>query len=114
MWGVADNREFVRRVCDSLKPGGTIIIRDFIVEKHRTAPRMAVVFALNMLVNTASGSTYSEGEYRDWLKAAGYSEIEIKPLPGPTKPVIGRKQHLTGEEHGCTAKKSGTDNLFQR
>jgi hypothetical protein len=36
----------------------------------------AVLFALHMLVNTQSGSTYTEGEYRTWLEAAGFQHIE--------------------------------------
>ena len=37
---------------------------------------------MNMLVNTESGNTYSEQEYRRWLGAAGFKEVEVLPIPG--------------------------------
>jgi len=39
------------------------------------APRSAAIFAINMLVGTRSGSTYTEGEYRDWLTTAGFHGV---------------------------------------
>jgi hypothetical protein len=36
---------------------------------------------VNMLVNTESGNTYSEEEYRGWLGAAGFEKVEVLPIP---------------------------------
>jgi len=91
MWGETENRELIRRVYESLNPGGRIIIQDFVLEESKTAPRMAAIFALNMLVNTKSGATYTGAEYHSWMQAAGFREVVRKPLPGPTDLVIGRK-----------------------
>lgn len=70
-----ENHDLLRRCRRALAPGGRIVIRDFILEPDKTAPKAAALFALNMLVNTRAGSTYSEGEYRAWLGEAGFDGI---------------------------------------
>jgi hypothetical protein len=60
-----------------LSSGELIAIRDFI----RGVSKGAALFAVNMVVNTESGNTYSEEEYRGWLGAAGFEGIEVLPIP---------------------------------
>ncbi|MBT6499937.1 MAG: methyltransferase domain-containing protein [Deltaproteobacteria bacterium] len=91
MWGPEENRDLIKRVYEALNPGGQIIIQDFVLEDHKTAPRFGAVFALNMLVNTQSGSSYSMAEYQTWMDQAGFKNILIKPMPGPTDLVTGVK-----------------------
>jgi len=75
MLSPSENQDLFRRCHRALAPGGRIVIRDFILEPDRTAPRSAALFAVHMLVNTRGGSTYSEDEYRTWLKSAGFREV---------------------------------------
>lgn len=87
IYGPEDNRTLIKRVARSLSPGGLIAIRDFI----RGVSKGAALFAVNMLVNTESGNTYSEEQCREWLSAAGFEEIEVLPLPGrDTHFLLGR------------------------
>lgn len=81
MLSEAENQDLFRRCRAALNPGGRLVIRDFLLNDDKTAPRPAALFALNMLVATRSGSSYSEGEYRDWLVAAGFHTID-RPEPG--------------------------------
>jgi SAM-dependent methyltransferase len=91
MWGPDENLDLFRRIHRALAPGGRLIVQDFILDDAKTAPRMAAVFALNMLVNTRAGSSYSRREYEQWMKAAGFAAVEHQPLPGPTGLMIGKK-----------------------
>jgi hypothetical protein len=52
-----------------------VVIRDFILSPDKTAPKWAALFALNMLVATEGGGTYSEEEYRHWLQQAGFQTV---------------------------------------
>jgi predicted O-methyltransferase YrrM len=67
-----ENRDLLRRCFRALTPGGRIAIRDFVVGPDRTAPRQAALFAINMLVATRAGSTYTEAEYESWLREGGF------------------------------------------
>jgi SAM-dependent methyltransferase len=71
-----ENRNLLRRCYRATAPGGRVVIRDFVLEENRAAPKQAALFALNMLVGTKGGSTYTESEYRRWLEEAGYAQVE--------------------------------------
>ena len=87
----AENLDLLRRGHEALAPGGRIVIQDFILEADKTAPRFAAMFALNMLVGTRAGSSYSEVEYAAWLGQAGFQEIRRVRLPGMTGLMIGSR-----------------------
>jgi hypothetical protein len=53
-------------------------------------PQHAALFSLNMLVATDSGAAYSEPEYTQWMKAAGFSDVCRINLPGPSSLIVGR------------------------
>jgi len=66
------NLDLFHRCYRALTPGGRIVIRDFILEPDKTAPKWVALFAINMLVGTKGGSTYTEAEYKSWLASAGF------------------------------------------
>ena len=86
-----ENLDLLRRCREALAPGGRVVIQDFILEADKTAPRFAALFALNMLVGTCGGSSYSEPEYAAWLGEAGFREIRHARLPGITGLMIGSR-----------------------
>jgi SAM-dependent methyltransferase len=77
IYGPEENLALIERVAGSLAPGGLIAIRDFV----RGLSKGAALFAVNMLVNTESGNTYTEEEYRGWLGATGFEGVEVVPIP---------------------------------
>jgi (2Fe-2S) ferredoxin/SAM-dependent methyltransferase len=80
------NRELIRKAYAALAPGGRVVIQDFIYG------RTAAMFALNMLVGTKEGSTYTEAEYTDWLRSAGFRDIKPVRLPGgPSSLMIAQR-----------------------
>lgn len=83
-----ENRDLFRRCRQALAPGGRLVVQDFILEPDKTAPRFAALFALNMLVGTRAGSSYSEPEYAAWLGEAGFGEVRRVRLPGPADLMI--------------------------
>ena len=78
MYGPEDNRELFARMRLSLRPGGLLAIREFV----RGMSEDAALFAVNMLVLTAGGGTYTREEYEEWLTGAGYEGVEFVPVPG--------------------------------
>ena len=49
---------------------------------------MARLFALNMLVNSSEGGTYSQAEYDQWARAAGFVSCSEIKLPGPASALL--------------------------
>ncbi len=67
------NRALFVKVFKALEPRGTILIRDVVMEDSRTAPVMGALFAVNMLVGTPGGGTFTFVELREDLESAGFS-----------------------------------------
>jgi (2Fe-2S) ferredoxin/predicted O-methyltransferase YrrM len=91
MFSPEENLRLFQRAHGALAPRGWIIVQDFILEADKTAPRAAALFALNMLVGTRAGSSYSEPEYDKWLRQAGFSDVHRVRLPGPSGLMIGTR-----------------------
>jgi ubiquinone/menaquinone biosynthesis C-methylase UbiE len=71
------NVELYRKIYNALDPGGTLIIRDHIMDESRTNPPAGALFALNMLVNTKAGDTYTFKEVKDTLTTAGFVKVNL-------------------------------------
>lgn len=72
-----ENVELFRKVLRAILPGGRLIIRDHVMDPGRTEPKDGTIFAVNMLVNTAGGSTYTYDEIRHWLEEAGFVNVSL-------------------------------------
>ena len=70
-----ENRELFTKIRIALEPGGRLLIRDHIMDETRTKPAAGALFALNMLVNTQGGDTYTLQEVSTDLQQAGFGHI---------------------------------------
>jgi len=65
------------KVYEALDPGGRVIIRDYAMNSNRTEPSSGAMFAINMLVNTEGGNSYTYEEIRDGLEEAGFERVKL-------------------------------------
>jgi SAM-dependent methyltransferase len=86
------NKQLFKKVADALKPNGQIVVQDHIMSEDRTNPPGGALFALNMLVGTKAGDTYTESEVRSWMEEAGFQSIRRKGSPLGNDLMIGRKK----------------------
>jgi len=77
-------RTVIEKAVSVLEPGGLILVHDFLLNDAHDGPLFPSLFALNMLVNTEEGRSYSEGEIKDMLLNAGVRNIRRLPFKGPT------------------------------
>ena len=68
IYGEKENRKLFRDAAMELQKGGRLVVNDII---RGTGP-WAALFAVNMLVNTSSGGTWTYEQYRVWLQDAGF------------------------------------------
>lgn len=71
------NRDLFTKVHTALVDDGAVVIRDVIMEPCHTSPAGGALFAVNMLVATEAGGTYTFDEYREDLCAAGFAEVTL-------------------------------------
>lgn len=86
-----ENARLMRKAFAALNPGGRIAVQDFVMDEDRTSPPAGALFALNMLVNTRAGDTYTESEIRAWLSAAGCEAMARLDTGPATSLLVGRK-----------------------
>lgn len=71
------NLDLCHKIHRALLPDGKVLIRDHVMDSTRTRPSMGALFAINMLVATVGGSTYTFEEIRDALEAAGFVHVKM-------------------------------------
>jgi len=81
------NRQLIARAHRALKPGGRLVIGDMLPNEERTGPPFPVMFAINMFLH-CDGDTYTFGEYRSWLRDAGFTNIETYDTHRSHSPVV--------------------------
>lgn len=65
----------VARAGKILKPGGLLIIQEFVLDDDRRGPPHPALFGLNMLVGTEGGQTYTRAELETMLRMAGAASV---------------------------------------
>ncbi len=86
------SRRLLKKIFGALAPGGTIAIQEFIPNDRRTGPPNALIFAVNMLVNTEAGDTFTFAEMSQWLKEAGFTKPRLLDVPSVSPLVLAEKR----------------------
>jgi precorrin-6B methylase 2 len=89
--GEVRSRKLLKKVFKSLAPGGTIAIAEFVPDEGRAGPAYPLIFAINMLVHTDVGDTYTFSQMTGWLKEVGFENIRQIPVPGPSPILVAAK-----------------------
>jgi SAM-dependent methyltransferase len=74
------NRSLIWRSLRALRPGGRLVVHDFMLDDARTSPVFGALFSVHMLAYTEGGRTYTAREYSSWLSGAGFARIERRRI----------------------------------
>jgi ubiquinone/menaquinone biosynthesis C-methylase UbiE len=89
--GEKHGKELIRKSYAALRPGGMLLIAEFVPNDTRTEPSFPLLFGLNMLLQTEEGNVFTLREYRAWLKAAGFRKVTTVPVPAPSPLILATK-----------------------
>ncbi len=83
-------RRMLIKVRRALVPGGTVMIKDFFLDRDFVNPPFASLFAINMLINTPGGRSYGYDDTRALAKGLGFDQIRGVHLTPHTRILIAR------------------------
>ncbi|NQV02290.1 MAG: methyltransferase domain-containing protein [Bacteroidia bacterium] len=86
-----ENQLLIKKGVKALNPGGQLVILDHIMNEDRTEPVVGAIFAINMLVGTKHGDTYTGEEIRSWMLDARLGEISLIITPAGIQMMVGKK-----------------------
>jgi predicted O-methyltransferase YrrM len=89
--GEARSRQLLRKTFDALAPGGVIAIQEFLADPERASNVRGLTFAVNMLVATDKGDTFSFEEIAGWLREIGFERSRLLDSPGPSPLILAGK-----------------------
>ena len=89
--GAAASRKLLARVLAVLRPGGTVAIAEFLVNAGRTGPTQPLLFAVNMLLHTTEGDTWSFEEIAAWLGEAGFANARPLQVPALSPLILANR-----------------------
>ena len=75
--------DILRRSHRALKKGGRLFVLDMMTDATHTAPKFSALFAVNMALTTENGWVFSDEELKGWMREAGFTPGETRPVPPP-------------------------------
>ncbi len=92
--GGGDITPLLRQAWRALKPGGKLILHDFMLEDDRAGPAAAAGFFLAYLAVRTDPVSFTAPELSGWVEAAGFTDVraavmipEITKMVTATKPI---------------------------
>lgn len=90
--GVRKSQRLFQKSYEALKNNGHIVIAETLPNENREGPLFPLLFALNMLLHSVEGNTFTLKEYRDWLTKAGFRSVKtIRISPAPSPLILAKK-----------------------
>ncbi len=90
-WGMNDKRTLMKKACEALPSGGSLVVIENIIDDKRKENAFGLMMSLNMLIETPEGYDFSAADFDGLAKETGYSKTSIIPLAGPSSAVIAIK-----------------------
>ncbi|QNP74830.1 methyltransferase [Streptomyces roseirectus] len=90
-WDVPTRRMLLRKAHEALPTGGTVILREALIDDDRSGDPLPLLVSLHMLIETPGGSDYTGADGRRWLADAGFHDLRVEHLAGSVSMITGRK-----------------------
>lgn len=89
--GEGGTKKLLKKSYQALKPGGKILIAEFLSNDQHTGPELPLLFALNMLMLTEQGDVFSAKEIKRWLDIVGFKKVSAKAVQYPATVLAATK-----------------------
>ena len=84
-------RAALQNIATAVRPGGDVFVIGHVLDDGGLSPVAAVNFGLLALNLYDGGQAYREQEHREWLSAAGFTDIQREMLPNGYSLISARR-----------------------
>ena len=90
-WDLPTRRMLIAKAYRALPPGGALIVYDPLIDDARSSDAHCLLSSLNMLIETSGGSEYTGADCKEWMRQAGFVEINAEPLGDMHTAIVAHK-----------------------
>ena len=90
-WNLNDKKMLIAKAHEALRPGGSLVVYDAIIDDDRSKNAFGLLMSLNMLIETAGGFDYTGADCIGWMEEAGFRDAYVEHLTGPDSMVVALK-----------------------
>jgi precorrin-6B methylase 2 len=90
-WGPEQKKLLIGKAYDALPEGGALVVIENIIDEERRENAFGLMMSLNMLIETPEGYDFTAADFEEWAKDAGFVDISVMKLTGPTSAVVAIK-----------------------
>lgn len=85
------SQKLIAKCFRALRDSGRLFIMDYVPDEERKSPTLPLLLALNALLGTREGDTFTFSEYRQWLMSAGFNAVKTIEISGHSPVMVGLK-----------------------
>jgi len=89
--GEHQTRKLIKKCYDALKPGGRLLIGEFLANDLRTGPELPLLFTMTMLLHTENGDVFTVKDLKRWLDFVGFKKVSAQSVQYPATVVVAIK-----------------------
>jgi cyclopropane fatty-acyl-phospholipid synthase-like methyltransferase len=90
-WNLEKKKQLIKSVYEALPEGGAFIVIESLIDDARRENAFGLMMSLNMLIEFGDAFDYTGADFAGWCKEAGFREVEVVPLAGPSSAGIAYK-----------------------
>jgi hypothetical protein len=90
-WNLDRKMHLIRSAYDALPEGGAFIVIENLIDDARRENAFGLMMSLNMLIEFGDAFDFTGSDFAGWCREAGFREVEILPLAGPTSAGVAYK-----------------------
>jgi hypothetical protein len=90
-WNLDRKMHLIRSAYEALPAGGAYIVIENLIDDARRQNAFGLMMSLNMLIEFGDAFDFTGSDFAGWCREAGFKDIEILPLAGPTSAGIAYK-----------------------
>lgn len=89
--GAEWSQRLIGKSFDTLKENGKLVIIDYVPDEERRSRLMPLLMAVNALLGTEEGDTFTFSQYKNWLLNKGFLEAQTVRVDDHSPVIVGLK-----------------------